>query len=349
MTIRVMTSRGRTLDLGRRLDNGGEGVVYEVPGSRLVAKLLLAPADATDPERRLASLVRLGRSPRMARLLAGEPRRAAWPVDTIHVQRPARAGGPAPRIHGYLMPDMRRWFTPLSWWLSASLRAERFPDATWAAALAAAARLARLVADVHDAGCVIGDLQPGNLWTDGHGNIGISDIDSFQFGGGAGFFSSQACTPDYTAPERIDKPETRPSEASDDFVLAVLVYQLLMGGMHPFLGMPADGTRYVSIDDNVVRGRCRLLRPDSVRRVPGEPPPSALPRQVRLLLRRGLGGASGPGAGLRPPAREWAAALDAECLPGRLRACRADAAHVYTAERPWCPWCDADIAFNSRR
>lgn len=335
MTISLVTGRGRTLELGRRLDSGGEGVVYEVPGSPLVAKLLIDPGDPADLARRLAILVRLGRSPRTARLLAGEPRRAAWPVDTVRAARPARPDGPSPEIHGYLMPDMRRWFEPLDWWLSARLRAERFPGATWGTALGTAASLARLVADVHAAGCVIGDLKPGNLWADAQGNTGISDVDSFQFGNGAGFFPSRSCTPDYTAPERIDNPGAPASEASDDFVLAVVIYQLLMDGMHPFFGMPADGTRYVSIEDNIVRGRCRLLRPDSVRPIPGAPPLWTLPWELYRLACRSFG------AGSRPTADEWAAALDSERAPGRLRHCPASTAHVHSAESPRCPWCAA--------
>src|ERR1700761_7962095 len=132
MSMRGVTGQGRVLELGRRLDDGGEGVVYEVPGSALVAKLLLQPADPADLERRLASRVRRGRSPRSARLLAGEPRRASWPVATARVL----AAPDTPAIHGYLMPDMGRWYRPLSLLLSPGTRDAEFPAATWATQLA---------------------------------------------------------------------------------------------------------------------------------------------------------------------------------------------------------------------
>jgi DNA-binding helix-hairpin-helix protein with protein kinase domain len=236
------------------------------------------------------------------------------------------------------MPDMRRWYLPFGLLLSPALRAAHFPGRTWADDLVTAASLARLVADLHDGGYVIGDFKPDNLWADAVGNVGISDVDSFQFTDGAGSFRSLARTADYTAPERIRVPDALPGDSADDFVLAILIYQLLMQGLHPFFGLPADGSRYVSVDDNILHGRTRVVRPDSVRPVAGAPHLPVLPRQVRRLLTRCFGaGMRSPAQ--RPGAREWAIALDLEATAGRLRTCPADPEHVHTAELPWCPWC----------
>ncbi|HUA29532.1 MAG TPA: hypothetical protein VMC03_11660 [Streptosporangiaceae bacterium] len=309
-----------------------------MPGTELVAKLLIQPAVTANVAGKLASLIQRRPSPRMARLLAGQPRRVAWPVAAVRVvsRRPA-----SEQVHGYLMPDMRRWYRPLNYLLRPGLRADEFPDARWDTSLAAGASLAGLVADVHTAGYVIGDLKPENLWADENGNIGISDVDSFQFTDARGMFPCRAQTPDYAAPECIISPDALPDSAADDFVLAVLIYQLLMDGLHPFHGIPADGTRYVSIDDNIVHGRARLVRPDSVRAIPGAPPFSALPRRLRRLFECCFGEAGRAGRKERPAATVWSGALAAERAPGRLRTCHIDPRHLYTAERPWCPWCDA--------
>lgn len=342
MALRVVTDRGQPLRLGRRLDNGGEGVVYEVdeaPG--LVAKVLLKPDDPAESAARVASLIRQGHSPRTARLLTGEPRRVAWPVAAVRVFPRARATADRPPdIGGFLMPDMRRWFRPLGFLTSAALQAEHLPAATWATALAAAANLARLVADLHAEDYVIGDLKLENLWVDESGNTGISDVDSFQFSDGAGFFASRARSPGYTAPECIDSPQALPDQSSDDFVLAVLIYQLLMAGMHPFYGKPADGGRYVSLDDNILRGRARLIRPGSVRIPAHAPPLSVLPARLSALFRRCFDDEGRIGRVARPPAAAWAAALDDARDPRRLRDCQVVPGHVYRIERPWCPWCD---------
>ena len=148
--MRVTTGDGRTLSLGPQLDEGGEGMVFQVSGQPDIVKLLFDPADPTDLARRLASLVRRARSPRMARLLAGQPPRVAWPVTTVRAA-PARTGHDAAAVvHGFVMRDMRPWFRPLTGLLGPP--AAGFPGATWANSLATAASLARLVADVHDAG-----------------------------------------------------------------------------------------------------------------------------------------------------------------------------------------------------
>jgi DNA-binding helix-hairpin-helix protein with protein kinase domain len=335
--MRAITADGRTLRLGQQLGEGGEGVVLEVGGLPLIAKVVFDPADPEDLERRLATLVRRGRSPRMARLLAGRPPRVAWPVTTIRVPSSRSAAAP---VHGFLMPDMRRWFQPLGCLLQPGQRAAVFPAATWATSLAAAASLARLVTDLHEADYVVGDLSPGNLWVDDQGNAGVSDVDSFQFADGSGVFPSRARTPDYTAPECLRDDNALPDALSDNFVIAVVIYQLLMQGMHPFSGIPADGSRYLSIDDNILNGRARIVCPGTVRPMRGAPPLSALPsglqeQFVACFSQSGSADRTG-----RPTAADWAAALAAERGTERLRTCRVNAGHVYTVERPWCPWCE---------
>jgi DNA-binding helix-hairpin-helix protein with protein kinase domain len=275
----------------------------------------------------------------MARLRAGEPPRVAWPVATIRV--PAGRGS-ADTVHGFLMPDMRRWFRPLSLLLQPGPRAAEFPSATWDSSLAAAESLARLVADLHDAHYVVGDLKPGNLWVNDQGNVGMSDVDSFQFSDDSGTFPCLSRTPDYTAPECLGDGTARPGSLSDDFVLAVVIYQLLMDGMHPFAGIPADGTRYMSIDDNVIHGRAQVAFPGVVLPMPGAPPLSALPRRLRDLFAACFRDTAAGGLAARPTAPDWAAALAAERAAGRLRICQINPLHEYTAERPWCPWCDAE-------
>jgi DNA-binding helix-hairpin-helix protein with protein kinase domain len=333
MAVRVRTDRDRELRLGERRDNGGEGVVYEIEGRPgLVAKLLLRNQDTAITHRRLTSLVRQGRSPRTAALLAANMRRAAWPIAVITtVDR---------KISGYVMPDLEPQFRTLDCLLSAEIRQECFPAATWATSLAAAASLARLVADLHAAGYVIGDMKRENLWSDEHGNVAVSDVDSFQFTDAALFFACTSRTPGYTAPEGIDVAGSRLDESSDDFVLAVLVYQLLMAGMHPFFGQPADGSPYVSFDDNVMRGRARLVRPGSVLVPPGSPPLSVLPVSLQHYFLLCFDDRGRQERARRPSARDWLRRLDAETAAGRLRRCARVASHAYTADRAACPWCE---------
>ena len=333
MPVRVRTSTGQMLVLGARVDNGRDGVVFRLQDApELLGKLLPRARDRAEVSRRLTALVRHGRSPRAVGLLAGTPRRAAWPVSVIHsVDR---------GIPGFVMPDMRTNFESMDSLICAAIRNTCFPAATWATSLAAAANLARLVADLHEAGYVIGDLKQENLWADQDGNVGISDVDSFQFTDGGEFFPCRSKSPGYTAPEGIDNSAAVLDEASDNFVLAVLIYQLLMDGMHPFHGQPGDASLYISVDDNVLRGRARIVQPDLVRVLPWAPPLTTLPRHIRSLFRQCFDEQGRRIAKSRPAASDWVAALDHARAASQLQNCPRVAGHVFTRERPWCPWCD---------
>ncbi|MFF3785710.1 hypothetical protein [Streptomyces sp. NPDC001933] len=330
MALMVVSGSGHTWRLTRRIGSGSEGVVYAVDDARpLVAKLVPDPPDPAAYRRRIARLVRQRREPRTVRLLSATPVPVAWPMAGI------RAGGPgADGVDGYLMTDMRHAHQPFAHLLTPRARRAHLPGATWATALAAALSLARLLANLHAEGYVVGDLKPDNLWVDAHGRAGIADVDSWQFTDGGEVFPGRMGSPGHTAPERIGAPAgTAPDRASDDFVLAVLVHQLLMCGLHPFAGHPATGGDYLSYDDNVLHGRCRLLDRTSVTLPRSAPPADLLPRRLTALFRAAFGG-------VRPHASAWAEALAAESEPARLRTCRRNTLHVYTAERPWCPWCD---------
>jgi DNA-binding helix-hairpin-helix protein with protein kinase domain len=331
--LTAVTDRGRTLRLAGRYGSGSEGVVYAVeePPPGQVAKLLLRPGDAAEAGRRLGSLVRQGRSPRTARLQEGSPPRAAWPVATITVE--------GRDVSGFVMPDMTRHYRPLDEFLAAPYGQPPFRGTTWATALAAAENLAGLTADLHAACYIAGDMKPGNLWMNQHGNVGISDVDSFQFTEGRETFLCRVRSPGYTAPEGIDTPQPKVTEHSDDFTLAVIVHQLLMAGLHPFHGMPGDGTPYISVDDNILHGRTRIADPSSLRPVRGAPPPSLLPRRLRQLFQECFSERGRREPGSRPTAARWRDALEASRAPGQLRRCETVPRHVFAAERPWCPWC----------
>ncbi|WP_327174551.1 hypothetical protein OG599_04020 [Streptomyces sp. NBC_01335] len=338
VALTAVSDSGRTWHLTQQVGSGSEGVVYLVDDERpLVVKLVLDPPDPAAYRRRVVRLVRRRRLPRAVRVLSATPARVAWPM------APVRAGGPGDDgMDGYLMTDMRHTHQPFTRLLTPRAGRTFFPGATWATALAASLSLARLLADLHTEGYVVGDLKPDNLWVDARGRAGIADVDSWQFTDGGELFPGRMSSPGHTAPERIAAPGTAPDRASDDFVLAVLVHQLLMCGLHPFAGHPGAGGDYLSYDDNVLHGRCRLLDRASVVLPRSAPPVDLLPRRLTALFRAAFGG-------VRPAASVWAEALAAESDPARLRTCRKNVLHVHTAERPWCPWCDlADRGADDR-
>ncbi|WP_327674516.1 hypothetical protein [Kitasatospora sp. NBC_00458] len=333
MAVRVTADDGRQWWLTERIGWGGEGTVYAVADvPALVAKLVPRPPDPAEYRARIERLVRRRREPRTVRLLSGAAAGAAWPRVAVTAVR----GG----VHGYLMSDLRGRYRPLADLLGTDGRRTGLPSATWRTALRAAAGLATLLAAAHAEGYVVGDLKPDNLWVDRSGAVGIADLDSWQFTDRGREFACRMRTAGYTAPETVAAPGARRTGAGDDFVLAVLVHQLLMAGLHPFAGLPAGGGRYVSLDDNLAHGRCRLTDRRSVALRGPLPPVDLLPGRIAALLRAAFGPEGRLRPGDRPEAAAWAAALHAELADGRLRDCAENGRHVYTAERPWCPWCD---------
>jgi eukaryotic-like serine/threonine-protein kinase len=332
MAIRVRSAVGREWLLAESVGSGSEGVVYAVRDKpELVAKLAPCPRDPEGYRRRLERLVRQAREPRTMRLLSGRHRRLAWPLDVVATPR----GGAL----GYLMADLRATHQPLDHLLSPAAQREHLPGATWATALHAAVALAELLTELHAEGYVVGDLKPDNLWVDAAGRVAMADTDSLQFTDGGETFACRMRTAGYTAPECVDSG-VLPDPSSDSFVLAVLVHQLLMGGLHPFHGHPADGSAYASLDDNLLHGRSRLTDRTSVVLPAAAPPLDLLPVPLLALFRRAFGAIGRRDPEARPRPAEWARELRHELLPGRLVVCERTPEHRYSVERPWCPWCD---------
>jgi len=328
--IDVVTADGRTLTLTERVGVGAQGGVFRVHGSPLLAKLIIGASRGSPIARKLDRMVGHSRAPRTVKLLAGTPPRAAWPVTRV-----ATRNG---RVVGFLMTDLTGWYQPFDVFFAPQPRRAAFPGASWAVAVAAARDLSALVADLHAADYVVGDLKAGNLWLDADGRVAISDADSFQFTDGEAFFACRVRSEGYIAPELSAAPDRLPDVHTDAFGLGVLVHQLLMCGAHPFAGVGPDGD-YRGLDDNALRRRTRLLDPASVRVAPATPPLSVLPRSVRDLLKRCFGG-NGAGPSARPTAQEWFDILSGCAAPGAVKQCPAIATHCYPSDTPWCPWCD---------
>jgi DNA-binding helix-hairpin-helix protein with protein kinase domain len=71
----------------------------------------------------------------------------------------------------------------------------------WKRLLIIAHNLAHLVATLHTAGYVIGDLSPKNVMVRKDGMVSLLDCDSYQFRHGGSTILSESRTNNYAAPE----------------------------------------------------------------------------------------------------------------------------------------------------
>ncbi|WP_306330140.1 hypothetical protein [Streptomyces venezuelae] len=310
------------------LGTGGQGSVWglkERPD--LVAKIYDRPPDDAQL-RRIAAMLRA--DPLAGEELApGQPPMLVWPVDVVE------AGG---RPVGYAMPLLDpAEHTSLSGLLQKRVRLRRFDGrAHWKFLLAAASNLAYMTAELHQQRFVVGDLSSSNAVVDPNGFVTFLDCDSFAFTDAltGESFGSDVFTDDYAGPERFSgEPPTR---HSDDFALAVLVYQLLSAGNHPFDGAPLHGADEATRKDNIQAGTSFLVHPARVRTPLQLLPPEVLPPRVVELARRAFGpGVRDPRR--RPSSAAWLEALD-EARSAVVQ-CGVVPEHHHGGHLTSCPWC----------
>ncbi|MEV6397170.1 hypothetical protein AB0M39_20740 [Streptomyces sp. NPDC051907] len=332
-----MTGRSVLLDgkpvvlLDPPLGTGLEAGVHPVEGADdLVVKVYYQPDDAR--ERRLQRMLAL--DPLAGQPVdGGQPPELAWPVGLVHGQDGA-----------FLGYGMSRFADPahiqLTGLFSRDQRLRRFPpDADWRFLLGICWNLSFMTARLHHKGLVIGDFSAKNVVVDQRGFATFLDCDSIGFTDPDTRepFLATLHTPDYAAPERLrGGPGT---VQSDDFALAVLIYQVLTAGYHPFGGVPRDSEDDVQISDNITASRSFVVRPESVVIPRGMLDPTVLPPALLALARQ----AFGPGvedAAQRPTSLQWLEALEEARAEGAITVCPRRARHAYGSHLTQCPWCD---------
>lgn len=335
MTERAVFLDGERVLLGDEpLATGGQAAVFEVVGRPdVVVKIYHEPPDAAQV-RRLSSMI--GMSPLAGR--STDSRQAAelaWPI--------ALARTSADTVVGYSMGRFARpEHVPLNALFSRRLRGDLFErKLDWGILLGVAWNLAYMTVRLHDEGIVVGDFSARNVVVNQEGFVTFLDCDSMAFTDPATgeAFRSSMHTPEYTAPERYSGSQV--SQSSDDFALAVLVFQLLTGGNHPFGGVPkdADSSTSISMRSRISSGTTYVVQPDRIILPAGTVLVKVLPPTVVDLARRTFGDAvADPTA--RPTAAEWFQALEAEC--GTVRKCTDRTGHAYAAHLDACPWCDRE-------
>jgi DNA-binding helix-hairpin-helix protein with protein kinase domain len=174
------------------------------------------------------------------------------------------------------------------------------------------------------------------------GRVRLIDCDSFQIDAGGTLHRCEVGVGHFTPPELQGfgtfRGVTR-SARHDDFGLALLQFHLLLGGRHPFAGVPVADA---AADEPTLEDDIRALRyayaPDAAQRGRRPPPRSVpmtlLPPAVQAMFTQAF---TEPGRNQRPTAAQWQAALDA--LHASLRRCGADPLHAYPPHLPTCPWC----------
>ncbi|WP_171007640.1 topoisomerase DNA-binding C4 zinc finger domain-containing protein [Sphingomonas sp. 3P27F8] len=220
---------------------------------------------------------------------------------------------------------------PIHELITTASRREHFPKADYRFLVHVALNVARIVASAHAAGVVIGDINGSGFLVSQRGTVTLIDADSFQVGAHRCPVGMAEFTPPELQGVAFGTIDRTPDH--DAFGLAIILFQILALGRHPFAGV-ARG-KAIQIDQAIVKG---LFAYSLLRTVRATPPPAALrlddlPRAIRLLLERAFAGRGYA----RPTAAEWVEALGA--LAKSLTPCPNRSDHHVVAERGPCPWC----------
>jgi DNA-binding helix-hairpin-helix protein with protein kinase domain len=324
----LRTQTGRSIVLANELGKGGEGVVYEVHGNDHVAAKIYHRDKAADRSEKIEAIVRAEWHKVSSSV--------AFPIDSLFTASGQFVGFTMPRVAGN--KPIHDLYSPTS-------RKTAFPNASFRFLLRTALNIACGLASVHATGCVVGDINHSGILISNNALATLIDCDSFQIQVGGKAFLCKVGVPDFTPPElqgkRLDQFIRTPNH--DAFGLAIVLFNLLFMGRHPFAG------RFLGRGDiplEMAIAQYRFAYSARRNETQTEPPPnvpllSDVPQAVAHAFEIAFG-QIGVSQG-RPKAVDWANILqDAE---GEIIQCASSPAHHHFRTATACPWCRMEAAY----
>jgi DNA-binding helix-hairpin-helix protein with protein kinase domain len=310
----------RRVKLGTRLGKGGEGEVYSIEHDQSHAVKLYTVTDLTEREHKVEAMIRSG--------MARQAPQVAFPLSVVRDE-----GG---RFAGFLMKNVLE-HKPLHELYSPGSRKLHFAHADYRFLVRTAQNIAKAIASVHAIGCVIGDINQSSILVSPSATVALIDSDSFQVTNGSQRFFCRVGVPEYTPPELQGVPlaKTPRSPNHDAFGLAIVIFQLLFMGRHPFVGSVRRGD-IPALHESIREFRFVYTeqRDVGMDQPPGTPALSDFPRTVASAFEAAFGR---PTRDTRPTAQQWIDTL--AVLEKSLTQCSYEKLHWYPEEASECPWC----------
>ncbi|PQJ12700.1 hypothetical protein CJD36_002850 [Flavipsychrobacter stenotrophus] len=304
---------------GRELGRGGEGTVYELQndGSR-VLKQYNEPLSPLQIQK-LQTMVGM-RNPAIEAY-------AAWPSALVADDKGTVCGFIMKKLTGFV--PLHMIFSPLD-------RKKMFPDKGYNFLVHVARNLATAFHKLHEAGLVVGDVNEGNILINANGLVSFIDCDSFQVKNETGYFFCEVGVPRYTPPELLARQSfdnVVRTTNTDSFSLAILIFQLLFLGRHPFAGRNKSA---MDIDEETAIKLHEFAYSLTSRKKKLFPPFDSfdinnLTQPLMDAFHKAFETES------RPVPAEWIKALDG--LLTEMTTCSVSRIHSYPAKMAECPWC----------
>lgn len=339
-------NRNTKYELDKQLREGGEGVVYTIKGqSGFVAKIY-RPEHVSDSQLRNArrdkilAMLDMGFDPYYRGNLI-----VAWPKDALF-------DGSGSFV-GFVMPKIENKKS-LIWATRPSDRVALWTNGyRWQYSIAIAFNLALAIELMHQAGIVVGDMNPNNILINATGEVTLIDADSFNITEKNGrvfkcIVGIAEVLPAELQGKDLSKPTSQFNEKTDDFSLAVHIFNLLCNNCHPFgclnFNVAKGSIANPQIMDNIVKGYCPYVSGSTGKTVKDALDMDVFPSEVRSLFDRAFSynvATSVKQATIsnRPSAREWRIALGKLYQADRSK-CKTNSLHEYPKTyQKTCPWC----------
>ncbi|MEY9829957.1 DNA-binding helix-hairpin-helix protein with protein kinase domain [Sinorhizobium fredii] len=321
---------GKKVSLGPLLGKGGEGAVYNAGGSPDIAVKIYNEGKAAERHEKIMAMVSAG--------LSRTSDHVAYPLDVVTRQNGKFAGFTMKKVAGF--KTVHDLYGPGS-------RRTEFPTADVRFIVRTAFNLSSAIASIHRSGCVVGDINHSGILVSAQALVTLIDSDSFQFRTGGRTFRSLVGVAEYTPSELqgVSFEKTDRTENHDAFGLAILLFQLLFLGRHPYAGRFLGGG---DIDIKTAISQRRFAYSDRRAETQMEPPPHVpalndYGDEVKNAFERAFSRSAEMGGG-RPSAADWVGIIDR--LQSNLITCEIDRSHHYYKFKGRCPWCKLEAGIG---
>jgi serine/threonine protein kinase len=323
-SLKLFGAEGKLIALGNELGRGGEATVYTTRTSSQAVKIYHKPSE--EKKRKLELMIA---RPPVDPTAKASHISIAWPTGLVKNE--------AGDVIGFTMPLVNTTKAiPLHQLYNPKVRRQRAPGITWQYLVRIARNLSAVVAALHDKGYVIGDLNESNVLVTDRALVTLVDCDSVQARDGKTIYRCTVGKGEYTPPELQGKvfEKINRSKHHDAFGLSVLLFLLLMEGVHPFSGVYTLEGDPPGLLENIRSKHSAYLQSKEFKPMPIAPSFGGLPNSLQRLFKRALGARPVR----RPTAKMWLKEL--ERLEQNLAACHKNQFHIYSDHLQKCPWCE---------
>jgi DNA-binding helix-hairpin-helix protein with protein kinase domain len=310
---------GQPMVLERRIGKGGEGEVYVLANNPDLAVKVYTIKVLKGRQAKIVTMIK--------NKLADNTKLVAFPKAIANKKDGSFAGFFMQRVANH---------KPLFELYSPGARKQNFPKADYRFLVRVAANIATAVVQIHKSGCVIGDINHSGILVSSTAMAAFIDADSFQINDAGHNHPCLVGVPEYTPPELQGQSLSKVVRTAnhDAFGLAVVIFQLLFMGRHPFIGTYGKGD--MALDRAIKEHRFAYSLKHQVGMMP---PPGAgtlrdLPKALAYLFERAF---DPERTKPRPSAMEWAQALQQS--ESELIECSANQLHYFYRSARECPWC----------